>query len=392
MASIRHIEGMKKGTAYFVPANGLELYPGLNKRQVFDLDELKTSIKERFEQGMSDPIIKPLETVSTDEHNAAVIDGNRRLFAVRELITEGVLPEDFSVPCIHKKLKKGEEDDLIVRAILHNEGKPFEPLEEAMMYKQLLDRDYTIAAVSKMVGKSRPTLYNILRLLELPEEAQSALMEGKIGKLQASKLVQSAKQECGEDEAAQQQYMKEALPQLMEEREENAASRTEKRKETLATGGKEEAGKEEPEEIKEQEKEKGKEKPEPITPTAKAQQSKQETQQYDPSTSKKAPKNPLFFGATKTEDIALRIADIADDIEACGEDTLCVAHNKGILEGLFYAVGGEDVWGPLEELVTLCQTYRFHLEAHERAMVELENAKKEAQAKTKEKNKEKKAA
>jgi ParB family chromosome partitioning protein len=50
------------------------------------------------------------------------------------------------------------------------------PIEEAMAYQQLID-DFglTQEAVAKRVGKSRPTVANIVRLLNLPENVQEAV-------------------------------------------------------------------------------------------------------------------------------------------------------------------------------------------------------------------------
>ena len=55
------------------------------------------------------------------------------------------------------------------------------PLEEAAAYQQLID-DFQLSqeSVAKRVGKSRPTIANALRLLQLPSSVQGFLMDGRL--------------------------------------------------------------------------------------------------------------------------------------------------------------------------------------------------------------------
>jgi ParB family chromosome partitioning protein len=62
---------------------------------------------------------------------------------------------------------------------LHRED--LNPLEEAAAFQQLLDEfDYTHEQVAARVGKSRTTVTNTLRLLQLPAGVQRALADGTI--------------------------------------------------------------------------------------------------------------------------------------------------------------------------------------------------------------------
>ncbi|MFH1822768.1 MAG: ParB/RepB/Spo0J family partition protein, partial [Patescibacteria group bacterium] len=55
------------------------------------------------------------------------------------------------------------------------------PIETAMAYRKLIDDfNLTHEGVAKKVGKARPSIANTLRLLNLPEEVQEALMQGRI--------------------------------------------------------------------------------------------------------------------------------------------------------------------------------------------------------------------
>ena len=54
-------------------------------------------------------------------------------------------------------------------------------IEEALAYQELIDRfDMTQEQVAKQVGKSRPAIANILRLLDLPDEALELVKSGDL--------------------------------------------------------------------------------------------------------------------------------------------------------------------------------------------------------------------
>ena len=67
-------------------------------------------------------------------------------------------------------------------AIIENvQREDLNPLEEALSYRDLIERfDLTQEQVAAKVGKSRPTVANMMRLLELPGEVLDMLKEGKI--------------------------------------------------------------------------------------------------------------------------------------------------------------------------------------------------------------------
>ncbi len=67
-------------------------------------------------------------------------------------------------------------------AIIENvQRQDLNPLEEALGYRDLIDRfGLTQEQVASEVGKSRPTVTNMMRLLELPDEALEMLRDGKL--------------------------------------------------------------------------------------------------------------------------------------------------------------------------------------------------------------------
>lgn len=83
------------------------------------------------------------------------------------------------VPVVVREMNDSEVMELALIENLQRED--LSPLEEAQGYQTLMQRyDLTQEDISKTVGKSRPSIANALRLLNLPEIIQKMLEEGKI--------------------------------------------------------------------------------------------------------------------------------------------------------------------------------------------------------------------
>lgn len=129
-----------------------------------DLDDLIASIKRHG-------ILQPLVVTKTPD-GYELIAGERRLRAARMAgLTE--------VPVI---VRSAEEQDKLELALVENiQRADLNPIEEARAYRKLIDDyDLTQEIVAERLGKSRPQVANTLRLLDLPEEVQSAVREGRI--------------------------------------------------------------------------------------------------------------------------------------------------------------------------------------------------------------------
>jgi len=139
-----------------------------------ELEQLSDSIKEH---GVLQPI---LVSEKADGHYE-IISGERRWRASQ-------LAELTEIPAIVKKLERQQE--LEVSLIENIQREDLNPIEEAFAYRRLIDEfKLTQQEVAKKVGKARPTIANIVRLLELPEAVKNALVEGKISTGQAKSLL-----------------------------------------------------------------------------------------------------------------------------------------------------------------------------------------------------------
>jgi len=142
-------------------------------RKDFDevsLQELSDSIKE---VGIIQPII--VQEIKDSMPGAAryqIIAGERRY---RASIKAGLT----TIPGIVRAY--GFEQSLEVALIENLQREDLNPLEEALAFKDLMDRfELGQEEVAKKIGKNRSTVANSLRLLKLPPEAQLALRNGAL--------------------------------------------------------------------------------------------------------------------------------------------------------------------------------------------------------------------
>ena len=92
------------------------------------------------------------------------------------------------MPVIVKEL--ADQEKLEISLIENIQRADLNPIEEAFAYKRLIEEFHlTQQEVGEKVGKARPTVANMIRLLDLPEEAQTALILQKINTGQARALL-----------------------------------------------------------------------------------------------------------------------------------------------------------------------------------------------------------
>ncbi len=137
------------------------------------IEELATSINE---YGILEPLIVQRiekETPNGIDVEYQLIAGERRLRAAQFLGMK-------TVPVIIKDINS-ESLNLEIALVENIQREDLNPIAKAKSYMQLINKfGYTQEMVGKKVGKSRESIANTLRLLQLPFEAQKALEEGKI--------------------------------------------------------------------------------------------------------------------------------------------------------------------------------------------------------------------
>lgn len=128
------------------------------------LEDLINSIRQHG-------IIQPLVVVK-EGRGYQLVAGERRFRSAQIIGLK-------TVPAIVRDATTQEQLEL---AIVENvQRKDLNPMERATAYRKLIDEfGLTQEQVSKRVGKSRVTVANALRLLDLPEEVREALASEKI--------------------------------------------------------------------------------------------------------------------------------------------------------------------------------------------------------------------
>ena len=140
-------------------------------RKNFDENELNSLSQSIKDNGIFQPIV----VVSDKKENGKykIVAGERRWRAAQ-------LANIHEVPII---LRDDLSSDKIVEiSLLENlERSDLNPIEEAKGYEELIkEHNYTQEKVAKIFSKSRPYVTNFLRLLTLPDEIKSYIINGKL--------------------------------------------------------------------------------------------------------------------------------------------------------------------------------------------------------------------
>jgi ParB family chromosome partitioning protein len=150
-----------------VPVTSISPNPLQPRTEMNDesLIELSASIREHG-------LIQPLIVRRDDQGGYTLIAGERRWRAAQ---MAGLV----ELPVV---VKEASSQEMLELALIENiQRADLNPIEEAHAYQQLIDDfDLTQEDVASRVGKSRSTIANTLRLLNLPANIQSAVMAGKI--------------------------------------------------------------------------------------------------------------------------------------------------------------------------------------------------------------------
>ena len=136
------------------------------------LVELTASIEA---SGLLQPVV-----VRPRDGGFELIAGERRWRAAQRLGWR-------TVPAV---VKEADNQTLLTLALIENlQRHDLSPVDEALGYQRLID-EFKVpqAEVARMVGRSRPTVANLLRLLRLPDDVRALVQEGRLSEGQARAL------------------------------------------------------------------------------------------------------------------------------------------------------------------------------------------------------------
>ena len=141
-------------------------------RQVFDEEALAELVHSIREFGLMQPIV--VRVTPGGEADAApryqLVMGERRWRAAQQAGVE-------TIPAI---VRETADDSMLRDALLENIHRAqLNPLEEAAAYQQLLEEfDVTHEELATRIGRSRPLITNMIRLLRLPIAVQRRVAAG----------------------------------------------------------------------------------------------------------------------------------------------------------------------------------------------------------------------
>ncbi|MFB6212403.1 MAG: ParB/RepB/Spo0J family partition protein [Candidatus Magasanikbacteria bacterium] len=154
-------------------------------RKEYDEDSLKELADSIREVGIIQPLVVSKKEIESDQGREVeyqLISGERRWRASKKIGLK-------TLPAIIKDININT-DKLSVALIENVQRSDLSPIEEARAYSQLQDEfNLTQREIATKVGKSRSSIANSLRLLNLPSKMQRALNEGEINESQARLLL-----------------------------------------------------------------------------------------------------------------------------------------------------------------------------------------------------------
>lgn len=136
-------------------------------RRVFDEEALQSLADSIREAGILQPLL-----VVEEEGRYRIVAGERRFRAAR-------LAGLSTIPCIVRTFSQQEQMEA---ALIENiQREDLNAIEEAKAIRQLMENcGYTQEQAAGRLGKSRPAVANLLRLLHLPEQVQQMVVDGQL--------------------------------------------------------------------------------------------------------------------------------------------------------------------------------------------------------------------
>ncbi len=135
-------------------------------RKHIDAEAMAELVSSVAEKGILQPLL-----VRPSQDGYEIVAGERRFRAAQEAKLS-------KVPIIIKELSNQEALEIAIIENLQRED--LNPVEEARAFKQLMEFGVSQEDVAKAIGKSRSSVSNTLRLLNLSKEALEALENWKI--------------------------------------------------------------------------------------------------------------------------------------------------------------------------------------------------------------------
>ena len=164
-----YVDDAPRGEAQLIDVKSIGPNPQ-QPRKAFSDDELAELAQSIEENGLLQPLLVRPAPKAPGRYE--LVAGERRLRAVRMLGWK-------AVPAVTREV---DDDTLLVLALVENlQREALNPMEEAEGYQTLMDRyGLSHAGIGRSVGKSRSTVANMVRLLQLPASVRTFVEVGSL--------------------------------------------------------------------------------------------------------------------------------------------------------------------------------------------------------------------
>lgn len=166
LGPISREQAQAEGALRELPVRSVRANP-FQPRSRFDETALAELVGSIEASGLLQPVV-----VRPKDGAFELIAGERRLRAIQKL----------GWPTIPAVVKEVDDRTLLTLALIENlQRHDLSAIDEALGYQRLMD-DFGVAQaeVARLVGKSRPAVANLLRLLKLPEQVRVMVHDGRL--------------------------------------------------------------------------------------------------------------------------------------------------------------------------------------------------------------------
>jgi ParB-like partition proteins len=180
--------GLGRGLGSLLPDNDEMLQSVVQEISLGDIDPNREQPRRSFKEEslnqlaqsiQESGILQPLIVVSTG-NRYRIVAGERRYRAARLIGLS-------TVPCIVRQMDQIQQ---MAAALVENlQREDLNPMESAAAIRALMQQcGYTQEAAAQKLGKSRPAIANLLRLLSLPDEVANLIRQGLLSQGHAKVL------------------------------------------------------------------------------------------------------------------------------------------------------------------------------------------------------------
>lgn len=176
-----------KSEVFKVDPKLLIINEGWNTRD--ESEELNAHIDQLAQSIAEIGVRKPIE-VKLEDGKLVVKDGHCRTRATMRAIE--IYKADIKTVPVISVDRYANDADLILNQIISNSGKPLTTMEQAKVFKKLLDMGWNQSDIAKKIGMSNGRVSQILDLLTMPAQVQMMVANGNISPSLAQQTVKAA--------------------------------------------------------------------------------------------------------------------------------------------------------------------------------------------------------